>query len=342
MHMIVDAKAIGTHPDPPYIEADTIRVILMLVVFSFLSSCCFTAKDSGDCDNDEDSLELMFTGDLLLDRGVRPWVERRGVEWLLDSVSPLFRKMDAVIVNLECPFTDIVTPQPKRFVFRADVRWADGLYKAGVTHASMANNHSMDQGFQGVQSTYESLSKAGIIPMGCGKTIEERIAPSIITKGGVTVAIFSSVLFPIESWAPNPEGRYSPCQADVETLCAAIREYKKHNPNHKVIAYLHWGVEYQEVPSPPQRLQAAQLVYAGADAIVGHHPHVIQKMGRVDGKPVFYSLGHLVFDSTRPQGNIGQMAHLIVKEDTIIFTGIGIRINMCKPRPSPPCGHLPL
>jgi len=306
-------------------------LLFVLFLFPFLSSCRFTAENTAVSDNNEDSLELVFTGDLLLDRGVRPWAERRGIEWLLDSVSPLFKKADAAIVNLECPITDKVTPQPKQFVFRADVHWVDDLHKAGITHASMANNHSMDQGFQGVQSTYESLKKASITPMGCGKTVEERITPSVITKGDLNVAIFSSVLFPIESWFPNPEGKYSPCQADVATLCSAIRDYKKLHPEHKVIAYLHWGVEYQEIPTQPQRMQAAQIVYAGADAIIGHHPHVVQKMGRIDGKPVFYSLGHLVFDSTRPQGNRGQIARLVVRDDTIMANALDIHIERCKP-----------
>jgi len=307
------------------------ELLSMLILFPFLSSCCFTSENTAVSDDGEDSLELVLTGDLLLDRGVRPWAERRGVEWLLDSVSPLFKKADAAIVNLECPITDKVTPQPKQYVFRADVRWADDLHKAGITHASMANNHSMDQGYQGVQSTYESLTKADITPLGCGKTRQERITPSVITKGNVNVAIFSSVLFPIESWVPNPEGKYSPCQADVTTLCSAIREYKQQHPKHKAIVYLHWGVEYQEIPTQPQRMQTAQLISAGADAIVGHHPHVVQKMGRIDGKPVFYSLGHLVFDSTRPQGNRGQIARLVVKSDTIVASAIDVNIDRCKP-----------
>lgn len=208
-YMVVDAKIEPLSPALPRGGGSAIRrcrinqaawvsrvFLALLLAFVSLSlfSCHSTVKENSVYVNNEDSLELVFTGDLLLDRGVRPWVERCGVEWLLDSVTPIFRKADAAIVNLECPFTDIVTPQPKQFVFRADVRWADGLRKAGVTHASMANNHSMDQGFQGVQSTYESLSKAGITPMGCGKTVEERISPSVITKGGVNVAIFSSVL----------------------------------------------------------------------------------------------------------------------------------------------------
>ncbi|MCR5312126.1 MAG: CapA family protein, partial [Bacteroidaceae bacterium] len=156
-----------------------------------------TEERSDTCGTDADSLKIVLTGDLLLDRGVRPVVERHGMEWLLDSVSPMFKAADAVLVNLECPLTDVVTPQPKQFVFRGDVAWAEGLRKAGITHASMANNHSMDQGFQGVESTYKSLKSAGIEPMGCGRNVKERLTPVLIKKGNLCVAVFSDVLFPI-------------------------------------------------------------------------------------------------------------------------------------------------
>lgn len=303
----------------------------MFIAFVALLCSCNSGEHKQAGETACDSLELVFTGDLLLDRGVRPVIERHGIEWLLDSVSPLFHKADATIVNLECPLTDVTTPQPKQFVFRADTRWADDLHKAGITHASMANNHSMDQGIQGLRSTFESLTRAGIVPMGCGTTPEERIAPVVVRKGDLAVAIFSSVLFPIESWFPNPKGQYSPCQAGVEELSASIRDYKAGHPTHRVVAYLHWGVEYQEMPTPSQRRQAASLVYAGADAVIGHHPHVVEPVGRIGGKPVFYSLGHLVFDGTRPQTRRGQIARLVVKTDTIMAEPIDIKIEKCKP-----------
>ena len=303
----------------------------MFIVFVALLCSCNSGEHKQEGETACDSLELVFTGDLLLDRGVRPLVERHGVEWLLDNVSPLFRKADAAIVNLECPLTDVVTPQPKQFVFRADVCWADGLHKAGITHASMANNHSVDQGFQGVESTYRSLTEVGITPLGCGKTRDERLMPCVISKGEVTVAIFASVMFPIESWIANPVDKYSPCQSSAEELSRTIVAYHDEHPEHRIIAYLHWGVEYQETPVPQQRMQARMLVAAGADVIIGHHPHVIQPLGYVADKPVFYSLGHLVFDSTRPQGNKGQIARLVVKADTIMAEAIDIKIERCKP-----------
>nr|MCR5314255.1 CapA family protein [Bacteroidaceae bacterium] len=181
------------------------------------------------------------------------------------------------------------------------------------------------------ESTYKSLKSAGIEPMGCGRNVKERLTPVLIKKGNLCVAVFSDVLFPIESWFPNPENRYSPCQADVSNLCRAIREYKEENPEHKVLAYLHWGVEYQDIPTQPQRMQASRLVFAGADAIVGHHPHVVQTFGRIDGRPVFYSLGHLVFDSLRPKGNKGLIVRLVVTADTIIANTVDVKIRKCKP-----------
>lgn len=284
-------------------------------------------------ENASDSIVIVVAGDLLLDRGVRPVVERRGVAWLFEGVSKEFSDADAVIVNLECPLTDVSTPLVKKFIFRADTRWAKGLRAAGVTHASMANNHSNDQGFQGLASTYKSLTEAGIVPVGTSKDN----TPQLITsksKGNThkqTVAVFAAVLFPLENWSANSRASVRPKQVSVETLAKEISEYKNSHPNDVVVAVLHWGVEFQQSPSPKQRLQAQMLVSAGADVIVGHHPHVLQPKSQILGKPVFFSLGNFIFDQHAAIARRGALARIVIRPDTITSELREYDIIGCRP-----------
>lgn len=308
-----------------------LRNLLFLLVPLFF--CCTSCPKEGSEIAEGDSLVVLLTGDVLLDRGVRPIAERRGVEWLFQEVSPLFRQADATVVNLECPLADTPTPLAKQFVFRADTRWASGLKSAGVTHATLANNHSVDQGFPGLSSTMKALSEAGIQPLGCGSSEAERLKPSVIEKGNLRMALFSAVLFPIENWVPCPEGRLAPCQVDASTLARAIRSYREEHSKDCIVCVLHWGVEFQELPTPQQRREAALLLNAGSDALVGHHPHVCEPLEFLQGRPVFYSLGNFVFDQHLPQACVGQMARLVLKRDTLEVSKQEVDILQCRPIP---------
>ena len=141
----------------------------------------------------EDTLSILFTGDVLLDRGTRPWIEREGVKGLFQGVSEAFQKADAVVINLECPLTERHTPVGKKFVFRGKPTWAKALRQAGITHAALANNHTIDHGRDGLADTYHVLRDADIVPLGYGKTVEEQTTPVTIRKGKLEVALFNTI-----------------------------------------------------------------------------------------------------------------------------------------------------
>jgi len=292
-----------------------------------MASC---AMKQHEAQVEDDGLTIVFTGDVLLDRGVRPYAEREGVETLFAGVDSVFRQADAVVINLECPLTDTATPVNKHYIFRADTRWAGDLKKAGITHAAMANNHTNDQGRQGLLSTYNQLKNSGIVPLGFGYSQQERLQPVVIRKDGVEVALFNSVTVPLENWY-DLDDRPGICQANASTLANAIRAYHADHPQAKIIVVLHWGPELQTLPSIQQRADANVLISAGADAIIGHHPHVVQPLRYIDGKPVFFSLGNFVFDQTPPIANQAVMAQLTIRSDTIISSSIPVQIRNCKP-----------
>ena len=261
---------------------------------------------------EEEQLSILFAGDVLLDRGVRPMAEHRGVAWLFDSVQTAFRQADAVVVNLECPLTDTLSPVNKRYIFRADARWAEELRRAGITHAAMANNHTNDQGRRGLLATYTHLSEAGITPLGFGTSYQQQSAPVILQKGKTRVALFNAAMMTLENWH-YVEGKPGICQPTASQLVQTVAAYRARHPETAIVAVLHWGVEFNSMPSLSQRMLARQLADAGVDAIIGHHPHVTQPIDTVGHTLVCYSLGNFVFDQHPPLTRECIMVRLNIK-----------------------------
>ena len=293
-----------------------------------LISLCFLA---GACSRRQDvQLTITFTGDVLLDRGVRQQIEKHGIDRLFEDVEDTFRSSDAVIVNLECPITDTLSPVNKRYIFRADSDMTPALRKAGITHAALANNHTIDQGRRGLTSTAYYLRQAGITPLGYGENQETACRPTIISKKGMEIAVFNSVLLPLENWAYLEEYP-GVCQAGAEDLAVRIRALKAENPACRVVVVLHWGIEYQSKPTARQRRDAYCLIDAGADAIVGHHPHVVQEEELYKSKPIFYSLGNFVFDPIYSEAKKSRLLQLIFDKNGVSYRVTEMVIKECKP-----------
>ena len=132
------------------------------------------------------AVSILFTGDILLDRGVREVINHRGVDYLFtQEVDSLFASCDYVVANLECPATTIRQPDFKRYVFRAEPEWLDVLRAHGITHLNLANTHSIDQGRAGLVDTKRNIEAAGMIPFGAGENMAEAAEPLIITQQSI-------------------------------------------------------------------------------------------------------------------------------------------------------------
>lgn len=278
----------------------------------------------------EDPLTICFTGDVLLDRGVRTQIEKHGLPYILDSVAPVFQSADATVVNLECPVTNFVSPVNKRFIFRADPEGLPALRDAGITHAALANNHSLDQGSQGLEDTYIHLMSNGIVPLGYGDTQSSACRPMLIRKRNIEVALFNSVLLPLENWVYLEQDK-GICQATVDILIDEIQSFKKNHPDTYIITVLHWGIEYQQHPTPFQRREAYRLIDAGTDAVIGHHPHVIQEEEIYKGKPIIYSLGNFIFDQSKPETSRSVIVEFSLNTSNITYKKYPVQIRNCKP-----------
>ena len=277
------------------------------------------------------SLTILFTGDVLLDRGVRNIAEHRGVEYLFEEVTPVFREADAVVVNLECPLTDTISPVNKKYIFRADARWAKDLKAVGITHAAMANNHTNDQGRRGLQATAQHLADAGITPLGYGRNFKEQMSPVLIEKDGITVALFNATTLTIENWCriDDKPGFAQPSEAE---LLDEIDDFHHKHPDTHIVVVLHWGVEFQPYPSIRQRALANKLSEAGVAAVIGHHPHILQPIDTIGTMPVYYSIGNFVFDQNIPKAKESMIARLTFHSDgTLKADSISVKIEQGRP-----------
>jgi poly-gamma-glutamate synthesis protein (capsule biosynthesis protein) len=281
------------------------------------------------CNGGSGGLTICFTGDVLLDRGVRKKIERGGIDSLFKDAKPLFLSSDAVVINLENPVTKRVSPLNKRYVFRAEPEWLPALRGQGVTHAALANNHTIDQGREGITDTYNNLTAAGITPIGYGVNQQEACKPCVIEKEGVNekVAIFNSFLLRVEDWEVM-ENEVGVCQAPVEKISGDVKAFKKSHPNYRAVVLLHWGIEGMKEPAERQRAEARMLVDSGADAVIGHHSHVIQSEEIYRGKPVFYSLGNFVFDQKHGERETGLAVKLTFNRAKVAINRRFVKISV--------------
>jgi poly-gamma-glutamate synthesis protein (capsule biosynthesis protein) len=281
------------------------------------------------CNKQDKQLCITFTGDVLLDRGVRKQIEKYGADFLFENVAPIFHSSDAVIINLECPVTDSVTPINKKYIFRADSKWLPSLRKAGITHAALANNHTIDQGRSGLVATAYFLQKENITPLGYGDNGAASCRPVFISGAGIKLAVFNVVLLPLENWTPL-EDKPGICQISAIELAEQVRELKNTDQACYIVAVLHWGQEYRQKPLPAQRRDAYRLINAGVDIIVGHHPHVVQEPEIYKNKPIFYSLGNFIFDSRRPEANKSILLQLFFDKRNVSYRVKKIEIHGCR------------
>ncbi|NTX55639.1 CapA family protein [Myxococcus sp. CA039A] len=210
---------------------------------------------------------------------------------------------DLFVVNLECPFTEGGEKLAKNFNFRARPELVGALVAGGVDVVSLANNHLMDYGAQGLVDTLVTLEAARIPYFGAGRTLAEARRPAVITVGGVKVALLGYFFLgerniePPEVYAtettPGVAGHFS----DVDVMERMLREdilAAKHQAD-VVLPFFHWGREGTYVPEPYQVRLAHAAIDAGAAGVLGSHPHVLQAMELHRGAPVVYSLGNFVF-----------------------------------------------
>ena len=234
---------------------------------------------------------LLAGGDVLMERS-----ERLGLD-PFQSIEPGLRSADLSVVNVEMAISDRGTPQDKTYVFRAPPSAARRIAAGGVRVANLANNHAMDYGGDALADTIDLLEGAGVATIGAGRDIDEAYRYRILTTDrGVSVAFVGAshvvpANFAAGSSTPGVASAHPPDLARVlDTVRAAVAAADA------VVAIVHWGIERDPCPDDAQRLLARQLLDAGADAVIGHHPHVLQPVVFTGEKLVAFSLGNFIWE----------------------------------------------
>ncbi|WP_244239420.1 CapA family protein, partial [Corallococcus carmarthensis] len=219
------------------------------------------------------------------------------------EVRPIVDSGDLFVVNLECPYTASTEKLPKNFNFRARPELVNVLTAGRVGVVSLANNHMMDYGAQGLLDTLGALDAAHIPYFGAGRNLAEARRPAVLTVGGLRVAFLGYFFLgtrniePREVYAtdttPGVAGHFS----DVEVMERMLREdiAAAKAQADLVLPFFHWGIEGNTTPEPYQVRLAHAAIDAGAAGVLGSHPHVLQSMELYQGRPVLYSLGNFVF-----------------------------------------------
>ena len=285
-------------------------------------------------ENPEEATEtatLIFTGDILLDRGVRTAIEAHGADRLFsETVDSVLRLGTVVVGNLECPATTIKSPVQKRFIFRGKPQWLRALKRHGFTHLNLANNHAIDQGRQGLMDTRKNIVEAGMTPVGAGATMAEASEPVLLCRRPRAVWLVASLRLALENFAYLPQ---RPCvsQEPMDSLLARISRIKRRDPAAVVLVSLHWGGEHTLQPVARQRMEARRLIAAGADALICHHTHTLQTIEAYRGHDIYYSIGNFIFDQQKPLNTKAVMVKVEVSKDHVKTTPVPIRINHCVP-----------
>jgi poly-gamma-glutamate capsule biosynthesis protein CapA/YwtB (metallophosphatase superfamily) len=238
------------------------------------------------------TVQIVFAGDVMLDGGPGHALVY-GQDPFAD-VSAAFQDADLVVCNLECAVVPGGRQAHKPYTFRGPKQSAP-LLKRYFSAVGLANNHSVDFGKEALLNQLDLLQKTGLPSFGAGRNLEEAERPLILNRRGIKIALLAFNGFPPRSFAAT-EKEPGVAWLTESAACEGIHAAREKHHADLVIPYLHWGEELKPVPEESQRTLARRLIDAGADAVVGAHPHVTQTVDIHRGRPIVYSLGNLVFD----------------------------------------------
>lgn len=278
----------------------SIKMIIFLIVSVFFSGCLFQTNKSASKlvenevkKNDEilnivqkaekkRMVHILFLGDLMFDRYIRKIAEKNGNDFVFEKTTNLLKDNDLVVLNLEGPITDNTSksvdtlPEQKgHFIFTFDKSLVKTLSDYNIKLVNLGNNHILNFGENGLAQTKKYLTESGVEYFGDPKNDKNYFIKEIDEFKVCFVG-------------------YNQFGGSAEKTISSIKEIK--DKVDIVAVYAHWGKEYEKNPSDSIRNLAHSFVDAGADFIIGSHPHVVQEKEEYKGKRIYYSLGNFIFD----------------------------------------------
>ncbi|RJR14110.1 CapA family protein [Candidatus Parcubacteria bacterium] len=233
----------------------------------------------------EQEVQILFGGDVMLDRTIRSAIQRYGENFVFSCVNDLLHEADFAVVNLEGPITGnpsmslgSVIGSPENFTFTFPLETPNILKQANIWMVNLGNNHILNFGWDGVRETTQYLKNADVHYF--GDPTDQNVAHERVR--GVPIAFISYNEFAPYGWRES-------ISKTVEQITTARRD------QYVPVVYAHWGDEYEPAPERVKEL-ARSFVDAGAEIVIGAHPHVVQEHEVYKDKYIYYSLGNFVFD----------------------------------------------
>jgi len=261
---------------------------------------------------------ILLTGDMMLDRGVEDLIKQNSIYYPFQRISQFLRGVDIVFGNLEGP----VVKNPPEFPdhslkFACNSEVMKGISWANFNLLSLANNHTLNLGKEGLEETKDWLRKYQVNFVGDPLSGSWNELDSYFSSDNIIFLAFNQIF---------------PFLAKEEEIIETVKAVKSLNSEKFLIISLHWGEEYQLTNSLDQQKLAHQIIEAGADLIIGHHPHVVQNIEMYQGKLIFYSLGNFIFDQYFSlETQQGLAVGLEVHSNKLIFRLFPLQINLGQP-----------
>jgi poly-gamma-glutamate capsule biosynthesis protein CapA/YwtB (metallophosphatase superfamily) len=239
-----------------------------------------------------------FGGDVMFEEPIRSYLSTPTA--VFAPIAKVLRRADVAMVNLETVITERGTPTPaKAYLFRAPPSAFDAIRRGGIDVVTVANNHGMDYGAQGLEDTLRAAERKGVPVVGGGRSEAEAFRPWRTTVRGQRIAVIGATQVIDEeylSWWEARGRQTGVASAKYDMEDRLVRQViKARRASDTVVVYLHWGQELEPCPLDRQVSLAERLVKAGADIIVGSHAHLLLGGGMLDRAFVDYGLGNFVF-----------------------------------------------
>ncbi|MCL2003930.1 MAG: CapA family protein [Oscillospiraceae bacterium] len=245
------------------------------------------------------AVTVALGGDVMLAGGMGGLIGTHGPDAVISpELAGVFRSADIAMINLESAVSLLGEPWPgKDYTFRADPQILDFLLNdLSAEVVSLANNHTLDYGFEAFTDTMDRLDARGIGYVGGGRNLAEAMTPHVVEADGVSVAFLgASSVVPNTQWYARENSPGLLTAYDPSLIAGAVADASA--AHDYVIVYMHWGREHETEPTAAQISTARRLIDAGADAVIGAHPHIVQSFEVYNGKPIAYSLGNFLMNN---------------------------------------------
>ncbi|MER6395315.1 CapA family protein [Kitasatospora sp. NPDC001603] len=250
------------------------------------------------------SITVAFAGDVHFEGRTEARLAVKASEQALGPIATTLSDADLAVLNLETAITDRGAPEPKTYTFRTSPKALTALKDSGVDVVSMANNHAVDFGADGLTDTLAAKDSAPIPVVGVGRNAKEAYAPYVTTVRGVKVAVLAASQvedLTNQKWRAGATKPGIASALDAAALVKAVEEAKKQAP--VVLVYLHWGDEGKACPTGAQSAIAKKLATAGATAVVGTHAHTMLGSGMLGSTYIGYGFGNFLWYGTSDYAN---------------------------------------